>query len=297
MSASAFYQLFTHQYSSLPLLLTPAICTDKTYIITGSNIGLGLECAKHLVRLNAKRVVLAVRSLSRGNDALSQIEAETGRLGVAQVWLLDLSSYTSVLKFAARVEAELDRVDGIVQNAVAAQADWIMAEGLELSLTVNVVSTFLLTALLMPYLERCSKKYGINPRVTFITSGLGFEQKGDLAKMDPDAILQDLSDGSKWSINGVGRYSLSKLLQILALRRFVKLVPVSQTGVIVNMVSPGLCNTGLNRYADTSTKLFVGALSAVLGRSAEWGSRTLIHGLAAGEKSHGKYLAYCEDKE
>lgn len=297
MSATAFYQLFTHQYSSLPLLLTPALCTGNTYIITGSNIGLGLECAKHLVRLNAKRVILAVRSLTRGNDALAQIEAETGRSGVAKVWLLDLSSYQSVLSFAARVEAELDRVDGIVQNALAAQADWIMAEGLELSLTVNVVITFLLTVLQIPYLEKCSTKYSTTPRVTVVTSGLGFEQKGDFAKIDPDAILQDLSDNSKWSINGVGRYSLSKLLQILALRRFVNLAPVSQTGVIVNMVSPGLCNTGLNRYADTSTKLFVGALSAILGRSAEWGSRTLVHGLAAGEESHGKYLAYCEDKE
>ncbi|RSL62291.1 hypothetical protein CEP53_004797 [Fusarium sp. AF-6] len=35
----------------------------------------------------------------------------------------------------------------------------------------------------------------------------------------------------------------------------------------------------------------------IVGRSAEWGSRSLLFGMAAGGESHGRYLSYCEDTE
>ncbi len=41
---------------------------DKTYIITGSNTGIGFEVAKSLLKMNA-RVVLACRSVDRANEA------------------------------------------------------------------------------------------------------------------------------------------------------------------------------------------------------------------------------------
>lgn len=93
------------------------------------------------------------------------------------------------------------------------------------------------------------------------------------------------------------RYALSKLLQIMATRRLAALAPPARTGVVVNYVSPGLCNTGLARNASPSTKLSVGALRIAMGRSAEWGSRNVLHGLSVGEESHGKLLTYCEIKE
>jgi hypothetical protein len=66
---------------------------------------------------------------------------------------------------------------------------------------------------------------------------------------------------------------------------------------VLNMVDPGLCKTGLVRYADKKSRIAVGVLRAAMGRSAEWGSRNYLHGIAAGVESHGKYLTYCEIKE
>jgi hypothetical protein len=38
-------------------------------------------------------------------------------------------------------------------------------------------------------------------------------------------------------------------------------------------------------------------MNAELGRTAEEGSRTLLHGALGGQETHGKYLSECEVKE
>jgi retinol dehydrogenase-12 len=45
--------------------------TGQTVLVTGSNTGLGLEAAKQLARMNPAHLVLAVRNLSKGEEALS----------------------------------------------------------------------------------------------------------------------------------------------------------------------------------------------------------------------------------
>jgi hypothetical protein len=61
----------------------------QTVIVTGSNTGLGLEAARHFTRLGASKVILAVRSISKGQEAQKSIEQTTHRLGVCEVWQLD----------------------------------------------------------------------------------------------------------------------------------------------------------------------------------------------------------------
>ena len=90
---------------------------------------------------------------------------------------------------------------------------------------------------------------------------------------------------------------MSKLLQIFACRQRASLAPASRTGVVINLVSPGLCKTGLVRYSDPGTKFQLSVSTAIMGRSAEWGSRNLLYGIAVGDESHGKYITYCEMRE
>lgn len=82
-------------------------------------------------------------------------------------------------------------------------------------------------------------------------------------------------------------------MQVFAIRHLAAVAQPSQTGVVINIVSPGLCKTALVQYSDMQTKVLVATLRAIMGRSAEWGSRDLLHGIAVGEESHGKYLQYC----
>ena len=188
---SSFSEFVKDQHKHLPIVLTPRECQGATYIVTGANTGLGFECAKHLVRLSSKRVILGVRTLRKGEEAKAKIEAETGRKGVAEVWHLDLTSYDSVKEFAKKVQG-LDRVDAIIENAGVALDKWSTAEGLETTLTVNDVSTMLLAVLVLPKLQESGKKFGILPHLVVVGSGVAFEAKGELEKIDGD-ILEGLN--------------------------------------------------------------------------------------------------------
>lgn len=146
-------------------------CTGKTIIVTGANIGLGKEAVRHFVRLNASKVILAVRSIAKGNAAQAEIEATTHRTDVTEVWELDLSSYGSVKAFAARA-AGLPRVDAVVANASIATMKFEVAEENESTITVNVVSTMLLVLLLLPTMSASASKWGIVPVITVVTSNI-----------------------------------------------------------------------------------------------------------------------------
>jgi retinol dehydrogenase-12 len=108
----SFSELVKDQYKHLPIVLTPQDYQGATYIVTGANTGLGLECAKHLVELSSKRVILGVRTLGKGEKAKAEIEAETGHRGVAEIWHLDLTPYDSVKEFAKKVQG----LDGLMQS-------------------------------------------------------------------------------------------------------------------------------------------------------------------------------------
>lgn len=91
----------------------------------------------------------------------------------------------------------------------------------------------------------------------------------------------------------LNRYPLSKLLEIFFVRQLTTLVPVSKTGVVVNLVNPGLCITELARNAPPQFQQRLKKMHAEFGRTAEDGSRTLLHGAVAGKDSHGCYLSDC----
>ncbi len=98
-----------------------------------------------------------------------EIEAETKRPGVAEIWELDYSNYASVKAFCARV-AQLDRLDAMVLNAGVATKTFKMYEGEENSITVNVISTTLLTLLLLPTLRAFAAKWNTVSTLTVVGS-------------------------------------------------------------------------------------------------------------------------------
>ena len=143
--------------------------SGQTIIITGSNTGMGMEAARHFVRLNASKVILAVRTASKGLVAKKSIEATTKRLNVVEVWDLDLTSYDSVKAFAEKAKG-LERLDVVVENAAVFKFDRELKEGNESTVTVNVMSTFLLALLVLPKLRETGVKHNKTPVLTFTGS-------------------------------------------------------------------------------------------------------------------------------
>lgn len=145
--------------------------TGQTVIVTGSNTGLGFEAAQHFARLNAAKVILAVRTITKGEAAKKKIEENTNKIGVVEVWELELESYESVKQFAEQVRG-LKRLDVVVENAGIALKKFRIAEQDEATVTVNVTSTFLLALLLLPKMQETTTKFNVIPRLTIVTSDL-----------------------------------------------------------------------------------------------------------------------------
>jgi NAD(P)-dependent dehydrogenase (short-subunit alcohol dehydrogenase family) len=256
-------------------------CEGKTIIVTGSNTGLGKEAARHFARLGAEKVILAVRNTKAGEAAREDIISTTKRPAESvQVWELDLSSYESVKKFADRASSELKRVDVLMENAGIATQKWQVSEGWERTLMVNVLGTFYLAFLMLPKLKAVAKEFNIQPRLTIVSSEVHEWTKFPEGKQ-PE-VFKALNDEKKTNMGE--RYQTSKLLEVLTVREIAP--KLEGSGVILNMLNPGLCHSELSRDAGIALEI----IKFFLARSTEKGSRTLCAAGFAGPESHGQYM-------
>ena len=242
-----------------------------------------------MVRLGAAKIILACRSTEKGEKAKSDIENTTGKTGVIEVWQLDLSSYESTKEFAKRAQG-LTRLDGVLENAGMQTRDFRMAEDNEITITTNVVSTFLLAFLLLPKLKESAVKFNIRPHLTIVSSDVHFMTNMPERKK-PGKIFDNLNDKS--SARMFDRYNVSKMLDVLSTRALA-----AEAGkdcpVIINTVNPGLCHSELMREVGVLQYVIKFLLGA---RTTEVGSRTFVWAIAAGPESHGCYTASARIEE
>ena len=113
---------------------------------------------------------MAVRNLDKGNAAKTKLEASTGKLGILEVWTLDMSSYTSIQEFVVKAKT-LDRIDVLLENAGMLSTTWqVSVEGTEMGMAVNVYGTILLALLMIPVLRVSARKHNIVPVITIVGS-------------------------------------------------------------------------------------------------------------------------------
>ena len=121
------------QFLDLPLISENL--EGRIAIVTGANIGLGFECAKHFLRMKPAKLILAVRSIEKGQAAALRMIEETKetRSDVVEVWQLDMASFASVQAFAQRV-LTLPRLDIAVLNSGVLTRVWdTTGDGYEVS--------------------------------------------------------------------------------------------------------------------------------------------------------------------
>ena len=283
---------FSFLYSQL--VFTPPKPTQKytgqTVMVTGSNIGLGLEAARWFVKLDAAKVILAVRTIEKGDEAKKDIEASTKRMGVVEVWSLDLSSYESVKQCAKKAEG-LERLDVLVENAGILTWQFKMMEDNESHITTNVVSPLLHAVLSLPKLRETSIKFNTVTKLVFTQSFTHWMAKFNERK--EANILESLADEKKADM--ADRYNVSKLLGMYSVRKFAELETASKKAgkVVINFLNPGWVVTNvIKEYEGLDWLMFVISRS-IFARSTEVGSRTIVNAAEAGEDSHGQYLNDC----
>ncbi|KAH9890256.1 hypothetical protein F4778DRAFT_753132 [Xylariomycetidae sp. FL2044] len=263
--------------------------SGKTVIVTGSNQGVGLECARQLVELGVSKLILAVRDESKGDLARAQLSSRTDTTNLSiEVWKLDYLSYESITSFVERARS-LDRLDIVILNAGIYRTNRVINTGTghEEDVQVNYLSTSLLAILFLPLLK--AKNAGGQPgRLVFVSSDTAAWAR--FPQRDSDPLLPELDKETK-KFDFAERYGLSKLLAQLFLVELAKRVPPSVA--IINAANPGLCRgSGLARDTDGTLLGFIVAFFGRLyGRTCSAGGTAIIDAaIQHGEESHGHYL-------
>ncbi|KAL7625719.1 hypothetical protein AAE478_004942 [Parahypoxylon ruwenzoriense] len=114
---ASILNFFYRQLIRTPAEVQGVSVEGKTFIVTGSNVGVGLECSRKLLDLGITRLILAVRNESKGQAAAGELsKGRDLRKDTIEVWLLDYSSYDSICSFVERVKS-LKRLDIAILNA------------------------------------------------------------------------------------------------------------------------------------------------------------------------------------
>lgn len=279
-------------FSKIPPVLRQDVdLAGRTAIVTGSNNGLGLECARQLLDLGCGKVILAVRNEAKGEAARHALSSGRElKPGTIEVWKLDLSSYDSIIAFAKRAKS-LERLDLAILNAGIFKVAEIFhpTTGYEEVVQINYLSNILLIILLLPILV--DKKRGITPgRMVLVSSDMSGWTKFEERSKSPllPAFKQKTAN---WDMSE--RYGTSKLLCQLFLVELTKRVPSSI--VTVTCCNPGMCyGTGLAHEGPAIARGAFWVIQHIIGRSCSVGARTYVHAaVTLGEEAHGQYV---EDK-
>ncbi|KAM0254639.1 hypothetical protein ACHAQJ_006608 [Trichoderma viride] len=274
-------------FVTLPVPNTSIDLSNHIIVVTGSNTGLGFESTRHLSRLGVGKIIMAVRTLSKGEASKKEILRVTGKPDASiEVWPIDMDSHDSVKAFAERASL-LPRLDGVLANAGIMTTQFNLSEKSERTLNVNVINTFLLLFLLLPAMRKSELQTGFACR--FVVPNSALHYAAPLAELDADNIFNRLNDEKQAAMSG--RYPLSKLLVLYATREIAERTKLSSKGkFVINAPNPSWCKSDLGKEMES---FGVKVAEKALARSTEEGSRTLVHGLLADEASNGQYLNNC----
>ena len=204
----------------------------KTVIITGANNGIGLETAVDLAKRNAAKIILACRSVERGEKAAVEVRKRSSNDNVV-FRQLDLASLESVRKFASKILEEEPQIDILVNNAgvMALPERKLTKDGFEMQFGTNHLGHFLLTNLLLDRIKEAPSARIVN------VSSVAY-------KMGP-IKMDDLN--SEHSYTSWGAYCQSKIANILFTRALSK--RLEGTNVTANALHPGAIFTGLQQHS------------------------------------------------
>lgn len=87
--------------------------TGKVIVVTGGNSGLGYESVKAFAEKGAE-VIIACRSLKKGDSAKKKIGKVRGNIEVMQ---LDLMDFESIKNFTDNFSKKYSRLDVLLNNA------------------------------------------------------------------------------------------------------------------------------------------------------------------------------------
>ena len=204
----------------------------RTIIITGANSGLGFETAKKIAKDKNYQVILACRNIDKGSNAKEEIATITGNNNV-KVLELDTSSLKSVRNFVEEFKKLNKKIYGLINNAGISPMghDGNSVDGVEIVCATNYLGHFLLTNLLLPYMEN-------NSKILNVTSDM-HNPPGGIEWKDPNTIFHPVENDRR-------KYSYSKLCNIYFTYELDEILRKDNSNILVNAFNPGMMNTNFS---------------------------------------------------
>jgi len=204
MSFKALWQQF-YPSGSPPFTeadLAPGSQTDRVFIVSGANSGIGFALTKFLYPTGAT-IYLAGRSEERISKAIAEIESTASPLGakgtLRSLHGLDFSDLRTV-KPAVEKFATSEKVLHTIWNnaAMGHTPGSSTAQGLEANMGANAVGPFLFTSLLVPFLRAGAQDSGQPSRVIW-TGSAQIEMNSplggiDFPRLDGGVTIKELVD-------------------------------------------------------------------------------------------------------
>ena len=245
--------------------------TGRTVVVTGANTGIGFAGSAAFARVGAT-VVMACRSVARGNRARDEIDANLPEADL-EVRACDLADLSSVASFAEGVRADHDGLHVLCNNAgVMAIPRRETADGFEYQLGVNHLGHFALTGQLFPLLAAADGQSRV------VTQSSGLHERGEMDFSD----LHWETAYDKW--DAYGRSKLANLLFAYELQR--RLDARDRADVLSVACHPGYADTNLQartaaESGSTLVKLGMRVANALLAQSAERGALPMLYAATA----------------
>ena len=220
----------------------------KNVMITGANSGLGFETAKKIARDKEFRVILACRSVQKGEEAKRAIVSDSGNENIA-VMELDTACLDSVRRFAAAYEkSERGNIYALLCNAgISGSHSGLTGDGFDVIFETNHLGHFLLTNLLLPHME---------------TDGLIFATSSDMHESPMGKMEWNGADSLAYPNRSLAhesiRYSYSKLCNLYFIYELAERLQARDSGIKANAFNPGLMRTNfmpLNRASMAFVKM------------------------------------------
>ncbi|AWT51917.1 SDR family NAD(P)-dependent oxidoreductase [Mycolicibacterium smegmatis] len=206
--------------------------SGRVAIVTGSNTGLGYETARALAAKGA-HVVIAVRNLDKGRDAVDRIMASTPKADL-KLQKLDVGSLDSVRTAADELKGAYPHIDLLINNAgVMYPPKQTTVDGFELQFGTNHLGPFALTGLLIDHLLPVE-----GSRVVAVASVAH--------RIRAKIHFEDLQWERRY--NRVEAYGQSKLANLLFAYELQRRLAAAGKPTISVAAHPGLSNTELMRH-------------------------------------------------
>lgn len=235
--------------------------TDQVVVITGATSGLGLAAARQMAA-NGATVVLVGRDSAKTDRVRDELADATGSERLETV-VADLSELDAVEAAAATISERHDRVDVLVHNAGALDAErHDTSAGIERTVAAQVIGPFLLTARLLDRLGGdTDTDTGAAPsRVLTMSSGGMYSAALDVDHLEMDAA----------HYKGTEQYARAKRAQVTLNELWAE--RLADRNVVCHAVHPGWADTPGVERSLPRFRTIVGPLL----RTPEQGADTLV---------------------